>query len=284
MLAQIVSGAFGLHARDIRVVDGDTAASPLGLGAFASRQAVTAGNAAHRAAGVVAAKAIAAAAALLNVPAQDLELCDGLVRGRGMQGVQISLGQIAQALSGVPGLALPGGMAPGLAASVDFEPQAMSYCNGAHVCEVEVDIATGHVAILRYVVLHDCGRMINPLMVEGQVLGAIAHGIGATLYEWMRYDSNGQPLTATFADYLLPTADVVPQIEIHHMESPSPFNPLGVKGAAESGTIGAPAVIVSAIEDALRPLRVRITDLPVTPPRLLALITGAAQSSGRASA
>src|SRR4029079_15300131 len=169
---------------------------------------------------------------------------------------------IAQGLSGVPGMALPGGMAPGLAASVDFEPQAMSYCNGAHVCEVEVDIATAHVAILRYVVLHDCGRMINPLLVKGQGLGAIAHGVGATLYEWMRYDSNGQPLTATFADYLLPSADVVPRIEIHHMESPSPFNPLGVKGAAESATIGAPAAIVSAIEDALRPLRLRITDLP----------------------
>jgi carbon-monoxide dehydrogenase large subunit len=290
MLAQIVSGALGLRAQDIRVVDGDTAASPLGLGAFASRQAVTAGNAAHRAARTVAAKAIEAAAAILKLPAEDLELHDGEVRGRGMQGVQISLSQIAQGLSGVPGMALPGGLTPGLSASVDFQPEAMSYCNGSHVCEVEVDIATGHVAILRYVVLHDCGRMINPLMVEGQVLGAVAHGIGATLYEWMRYDSSGQPLTTTYGDYLLPTADVVPKIEIHHMESPSPFNPLGVKGAAESGTIGAPAAIVSAIEDALRPLKVRITDLPVTPPRLLALIqaaqgaTGAGQSSGRASA
>ena len=148
----------------------------------------------------------------------------------------------------------------------------MTYTNGTHVCEVEVDIATGHVTLSRYVVVHDCGRMINPLMVEGQVLGAVAHGIGATLLEWMRYDSNGQPLTASFADYLLPTADIVPRIEIHHMESPSPFNPLGVKGAAESGTIGAPAAIVSAIEDALKPLGVTITDLPVTPARLLALI------------
>jgi carbon-monoxide dehydrogenase large subunit len=114
--------------------------------------------------------------------------------------------------------------------------------------------------------------MINPMMVEGQVHGGIVHGIGATLLEWMRYDDAGQPLTTTFADYLLPTSDVVPPIEIHHMESPTPLNPLGVKGAAESGTIGAPAAIVSAIEDALRPLKVRITDLPVTPERLLALI------------
>jgi aerobic carbon-monoxide dehydrogenase large subunit len=126
-------------------------------------------------------------------------------------------------------------------------------------------------------VVHDCGRMINPMMVEGQVHGAIVHGIGSTLLEWMRYDDAGQPLTVTFADYLLPTADLVPPIEIHHMESPTPLNPLGVKGAAESGTIGAPAAIVSAIEDALRPLNVRIRELPVTPARLRALIQEATQ-------
>ena len=106
--------------------------------------------------------------------------------------------------------------------------------------------------LTRYVVVHDCGRMINPMMVEGQVHGGVVHGIGMTPFEWMRYDEDGQPLTVTFADYLLPTSDVVPHIEIHHMESPTPLNPLGVKGAAESGTIGAPPAIVSAIEDALR--------------------------------
>ena len=139
---------------------------------------------------------------------------------------------------------------------------------------------TGQVQLKRYIVVHDCGRMINPMMVEGQVQGGVAHGIGMTLYEWMRYDGDGQPLTVTFADYLLPTSDSVPNIEIHHMESPTPLNPLGVKGAAESGTIGCPAAIVSAIEDALRPLRVRITDLPVTPDRLLALIHAAQNNVG----
>jgi carbon-monoxide dehydrogenase large subunit len=117
--------------------------------------------------------------------------------------------------------------------------------------------------------------MINPMMVEGQVHGGVAHGIGMTLYERMRFDETGQPLTVTYADYLLPTSDCVPPIEIHHMESPTPLNPLGVKGAAESGTIGAPPAIVSAIEDALRPLKVRITDLPVTPDRLRAVISAA---------
>jgi carbon-monoxide dehydrogenase large subunit len=212
---------------------------------------------------------------MLNVAPDELELVNGRVRAKGMQGVERSLGEIAGALSGTPGMALPGNLPPGLAASVDFQPEAMTYTNGTHVCEVEVDIATGQVTLTRYVVIHDCGTMINPLMVEGQVLGAVAHGIGATMLEWMRYDSNGQPLTASFADYLLPTADIVPSIEIHHMESPSPFNPLGVKGAAESGTIGAPAAIVSAIEDALKPLGVTITDLPVTPVRLFALIQAA---------
>jgi carbon-monoxide dehydrogenase large subunit len=275
MLAQIVAGQLGVPAERVHVIDGDTAASPLGLGAFASRQAVNAGNAAHQAARTVAAKAIQAAAAMLKLTPDDLELVDGRVRGKGMQGVELTLAQIAHALSGVPGMALPTSMAPGLASSCDFQPEAMTYTSGTHVCEAAVDIATGQVTLNRYLVVHDCGRMINPLMVEGQVLGAVAHGIGATLYEWMRYDSNGQPLTASFADYLLPTSDVVPTIEIHHMESPSPFNPLGLKGAAESGTIGAPAAIVSAIEDALRPFGIVITDLPITPPRLLALIQAA---------
>jgi aerobic carbon-monoxide dehydrogenase large subunit len=163
-------------------------------------------------------------------------------------------------------------MAPGLAAATDFLPPALTYSNGTHVVEAEVDPETGGVRLTRYVVVHDCGRMINPMMVDGQVYGAVVHGIGSTLLEWMRYDETGQPLTVSFADYLLPTVDVVPPIEIHHMESPSPLNPLGVKGAAESGTIGAPAAIVSAIEDALRPLDVRIRELPVTPARLRALI------------
>lgn len=271
-LAQIASGILSVPPEAIQVIDGDTLASPLGLGAYASRQAVTAGNAVHSSAQAVAAKAIAAASAMLKVAPDGLELHDGRVRARGMQGVEVSLGAIAGVLMGIPGMALPGNLAPGLYASVDFQPGAMAYNNGTHVCEVDVDIATGQVVITRYVVVHDCGRMINPLLVEGQVIGATAHGIGATLYEWMQYDANGQPLTANYADYLLPSSDVVPRIEIHHMESPSPTNPLGVKGAAESGTIGAPAAIASAIEDALKPFNVRITELPVTPPRLLALI------------
>jgi carbon-monoxide dehydrogenase large subunit len=272
MVAQIVADVLGLSAQTIDVVTGDTAATPAGLGAYASRQAVTAGNAAHAAAVLVAQKVRQAAAALLEAAPDDLELADGMVRVKGVPGHGKSLADIARALAGTPGFALPANLPPGLAASSDYMTAGLTYTNGTHLAEVEVDVATGAVRLLRYVVVHDCGRMINPMMVEGQVIGGVVHGIGATLFEWMRYDDDGQPLSVTYADYLLPTSDVVPRIEIHHMESPTPLNPLGVKGAAESGTIGAPSVIASAIEDALRPFDVRISDLPITPPRLCALI------------
>ena len=275
MLASLAAETFGVDPNRVQVIAGDTVASPLGHGSYASRQAVTAGSALHLAAKAVADKAKQVASAMLEVSADDLELVDGEVRVRGVPDLKKGLGEIAHALSGVAGFSLPAGVSPGLAATSDFIPPAITYTNGTHVCEVEVDPETGRVTLTRYVVVHDCGRMINPTMVEGQVHGALAHGIGHTLYEWMRYDAAGQPLTVTFADYMLPTSDVVPPIDIHHMESPTPLNPLGVKGAAESGTIGAPAAIVSAIEDALRPLGVRINDLPVTPPRLLALIQSA---------
>ena len=268
MLAQIVADSLGIEPAAIHVVVGDTATSPAGLGAYASRQAVTAGNAAHQAAGMIVDKAKRAAAEMLEASVDDLEVRGGVVRIKGVPDHGRSLTQIAKALAGTPGFALPGNLPPGLSAATDFMTSGLCYTNGCHVAEVEVDPQTGGVKILRYVVVHDCGRVINPMMLEGQILGGIVHGIGMSLFEWMRYDAEGQPQSVTFADYLLPTSDVVPQIEIHHMESPSPLNPLGVKGAAESGTIGAPATLISAIEDALQPLDVQINSLPVTPPRL----------------
>ena len=281
MLAQIAAETLGVRPEDIEVRHGDTSAVPLGLGAYASRQTVTAGSAVHLAALGVAEKARKAAAALMEVSAEDLELKGGNVCVKGVPNMCRSLGDIAKALGGVAGFALPGKLAPGLAAEIDYQPPAITYTNGTHLVEAEVDLGTGHVRLNRYVVVHDCGNMINPMLVEGQVLGGVVHGIGATLFEWMRYDAAGQPVTVTYADYLLPIADVVPRIEIHHMESPTPLNPLGVKGAAESGTIGAPAAIASAIEDALRPLNIHIDALPVTPARLHALIRAA--QSGQAA-
>ena len=278
MLAQVVAQVLGVAPEAIHVVVGDTSATPAGLGAYASRQAVTAGNAAFAAATLLADKAKIAASELLEASIDDLVLREGVVEVKGVPGHGKSLTQIARALAGTPGFALPGNLPPGLSAASDFLTSGLSYTNGCHLAEVEVDPDTGGVKILRYVVVHDCGRMINPMMVEGQVLGGVIHGIGMTLFEWMRYDREGQPLTVTLADYLLPTSDVVPRLEIHHLESPTPLNPLGVKGAAESGTIGAPATIISAIEDALRPLDIRVSQLPMTPPQLRRLIR-AAQAS-----
>jgi aerobic carbon-monoxide dehydrogenase large subunit len=272
MVAQIIADTFQMNPEFIDVVVGDTAATPSGLGAYASRQAVTAGNAALEAAQRVIIKAKIAAAALLEVSVDDLCVRDGKICVAGIEQRNLSLKEIAKALAGTPGFAIPGHLTPGLAATSDFMTQGLTYTNGAHIAEVEVDIHTGAVNVLRYYVVHDCGNMINPMMVEGQVRGGVVHGIGMTLFEWMRYDAQGQPLTSTYADYLLPTADVCPDIIIDHMISPTPLNPLGVKGAAESGTIGVPAALVSAIENALEPFDVTLTQLPITPNYLRSLI------------
>ena len=272
MMAHLVADVLDVPLDDIHVVDGDTSATDHGLGAFASRQAVTAGNAIHLAARQVADKARLAASHMLEVAVEDLELKEGRLAVKGAPDVGKSLAEISHALSGVPGFAMPGDMPPGLSAFVDFSVAGLTYCNGTHICEAEVDPETGAISLNRYVVVHDCGRMINPKLVEGQVLGGVVHGIGQALFEWMLYSEDGQPLTTNYADYLLPTAPEIPRVEIHHMVSPSPNNPLGVKGAAESGTIAAPSAVISAIEDALRPLSIRILDLPVTPERLLRLV------------
>ncbi len=272
-LAQICAGALGVDIADITVSAGDTAAAPLGLGAFASRQAVNAGSSVLRAAETVREKALDAAAHMLEAAKEDLEIRLGQVQVKGVPEMSVSLGEIARGLTGMPGYAMATGLPPGLAATEHFEPAALTYCNGSHVAEAEVDIQTGAVKLLRYIVVHDSGRLINPMIVEGQVLGGVAHGIGSALFEWMRYDEYGQPQTTNFGEYLLPTAPDMPPIEIHHMESPTPLNPLGVKGAGESGTIAASAAIISAVEDALRPFGVRISEAPLTPERLLQLIS-----------
>src|SRR6202035_5202355 len=174
-----------------------------------------------------------------------------------------------------PGYGFPPGVDPGLDANVNHRLDALAYANACHVAEVEVDIETGGVRILRYVAIQDSGTLINPMMVAGQVQGGVAHGIGNALLEWMGYDAGGQPLTTTFAEYLLPGAVEVPAIETLFKQTPSPLNPLGAKGAGEVGTIPAAAAVISGIEDALAPVGVRITRCPVTPAMLLELIEGA---------
>src|SRR3546814_6240140 len=147
--------------------------------------------------------------------------------------------------------------------------------NGTHVAEVDLDVETGMVRSLRYSVAHDCGKVVNPMTVAGQVVGGVAHGVGNALYEWMRYDENAQPVTTNFGEYLLPLATEMPRVDQTHIESPTPLNPLGVKGAGEGGTIPVPAAVAAAVEDALSPFGVKITRTPITPPDLLALIDAA---------
>src|SRR5262249_31479073 len=186
--------------------------------------------------------------------------------------LNVKLAEIARILQGAPGYGFPPGVDPGLEASGVHRTDALCYANGCHACEVEVDAETGEGEILRYIAMQDSGILINPMMVEGQIHGGLAHGIGNALYEWMGYDDGAQPVTTTFADYLLPTATEVPMISTLHKETRSPLNPLGVKGVGEAGTIPAAAAIISAIEDALTPFDVRIGHFPLTPSKIVELI------------
>ena len=274
-LAQICSEQFGVAADTVTVMAGDTAIIPYGQGGFASRQTVTAGSAVHLAATAVREKVLAVAAHLLETSVEDLELRDGRVEVVGAPGSGMTLQEVAEAVSGVPGYSMPGGFDPGLESLQSFLPSALTYGMGCHAVEVEVDIETGGVRILRYVVVNDSGRLINPMIVEGQLVGGAVHGIGNSLYEWMGYDDSAQPLTTTFADYLLTSAAEVPTIEVHYLECPSPLNPLGVKGVGESGCVPAAGAIIAAVEDALSPFGVTIGEYPVTPAKVFALIAAA---------
>ena len=274
-LAQICADAFGVRAQDVTVIAGDTAAAPLGLGGFASRQTVTAGSSVKIAAAAVAAKARKLASQLLEAAEEDLEIADGEVRVVGAPQLAVKLGDLARVLKGAPGYPFPKDIEPGLESSSTFRIDQLAYSNACHVAEVEVDIETGGVRILRYLAMQDVGRLINPMIVDGQVHGGVAHGIGNAIFEWMGYDEAGQPITTTFADYLLPTAADVPKLQTLYKESPSPHNPLGAKGVGEVGVIPAAAAIISAVEDALSPFGVRIAQMPITPSRLAELIARA---------
>jgi aerobic carbon-monoxide dehydrogenase large subunit len=271
-LAQICAETFGVRPEDVIVTAGDTAAASLGLGGFASRQTVTAGSSVLIASQTVAAKARKLASHLLEAAEEDLEIADGEVRVVGAPQLSVKLGELARILKGAPGYSFPPGVDPGLQADATFRVDKLAYANGCHVVEVEVDVETGAVHIVRYVALQDSGRRVNPLIVEGQVHGGIAHGIGNSLFEWMGYDAEGQPVTTTFADYLLPTATELPKFETLYKETPSPNNPLGVKGVGEVGLIPAAAALISAIEDALSPFNVRVAQMPITPHKLVELI------------
>jgi len=273
-LAQICAEQFGVSPDTVAVVAGDTAVIPHGQGGFASRQTITAGSAVHLAAMAVREKALAVAAHLLEASPGDLDISDGRIDVVGAPGSGVTLRMVAEAVSGVPGYSLPGTFEPGLEEMRNFIPPGLTYGMGCHAVEVEVDIATCGVRVLRYIVVNDSGRVINPMIVEGQIVGGVAHGIGNALFELMAYDEQAQPMTTTFADYLLPSSTDVPNIEVILAGYPSPLNPLGVKGVGESGCVPAAGAIVSAIESALDPFGVRINEYPVTPARLFNLMKG----------
>ena len=277
--AQIVADQLGADVTDVRLVTGDTAEFYWGAGTFASRGAVVAGNAIHAAAVAVRKKILAKASVELEVDEADLELVDGTVRVKGVPSTAIKLGDLAARANPLRGAVKPG-TEPGLEATDYFGPERGATASGVHAMIVEVDPETMLIDIKRYVVVHDCGRVINPMILEGQIHGGVAQGIGNAFYEELVWDEHGQLLNASFMDYLLPTADTMPVIETDHVETPSPLNPLGIKGAGEAGAIPVGPLFAQALEDALSAFHVEITEIPLSPNKLFALIHGDEEATG----
>ncbi len=274
-LSQIVADAIGCRIEDIQFTLGDTNGIANGVGAFASRQAANAGPSAQMAGHAVRQQIITMAARALEVAEDDIEVEDGQAMAKTGNKPVLGFGDLARMAQGMPGFSFVAGQQAGLEHTAYFTPPQAAYCSGCHVAEVEVDPATGGVTILRYSIAHDAGNLINPLIVDGQVQGALAQGVGNALYEWMKYDDSGQPQSITFAEYLVPGSGEVPGALITHVETPSPLNPLGVKGAGEGGTIPAPAALIAAVEDALSSFGVRFSEAPLTPARIVAALKAA---------
>jgi CO/xanthine dehydrogenase Mo-binding subunit len=275
VIAQICADALGVDYRRINVVHGQTDRIAYGMGAFASRVTVMTGEATRIAATKVRDKALAAAAALLQSAPETLDIIDGKVVRKeahksAAPGPSVALGEIARALA--PAAKLLGDALPGLSAEGWFESHHMTYPYGVHLAVVRVDRDSGTTVVERYVVAYDIGKAVNPMLVEGQIAGGVAQGLGGALFEEFLYDAGGEPLAVNFADYLMPTAREIPPIEILITEdAPSPLNPLGLKGAGEGGVNPVGATIAAAIDDALgTPGAVK--ELPVTPQRLRAIL------------
>jgi carbon-monoxide dehydrogenase large subunit len=270
--AQLVAELLGVDVTDVRVVTGDTREFDWGTGTFASRGAVVVGNACYAAANAVREKILRLASQALEVAVEDLELANGKVGIKGVPGKQIALGALAVRANPLRG-AMTHGSEPGLEAVSYFGPKSGTTASGVHAMIVEIDPETFDVRIRRYVVVHDCGTVINPLILEGQIQGGVAQGIGDVFYEQLIYDDSGQLLNASFMDYLVPTAgEMPPTLETAHIETPSPLNPLGIKGAGEAGAIPVGAAFAQAVEDALSDTGVEILELPLSPSKLYDLV------------
>lgn len=274
IFAQIVADELGVGVDDVTVIHGDTSLTPYGFGTFGSRSTGAAGSAALIAARQVKEKTLRIAAAMLEAQESDLELAEGKVQVRGVPQKALSLRDVSRAAYMDANFLVPG-LEPGLSATRSFEGENMPFPNSTHMVALEVEAATGEIKILKYVIVEDCGVVINPKSVEGQIHGATAHAIGGSLYEELIYDENGQLLTSTLMDYLVPTAMEIPEMEVGHLVTPTPVNPLGAKAAGEAGTSACPAALMNAVADALKPLGVKVTDMPLTPARLWAMIDAA---------
>src|SRR5262249_11693046 len=262
----------GVAPDQVRLAPADTAMAPAGSGTFGSRGAVSIGGTVCVAADQVRARLQALAASVLEAAAPDVVLADGRAHLPGMPARSVAPTELAPLAYSPPRGGLPAELGPGLSATIYFDPPGPTFSGAVHVAAVELDRETGRVSVRRYVVVEDCGPVVNPTIVEGQVHGAVAQGLGEALQEAIVYDAEGQLLTGTLMDYALPKADDVPAFEIGHLETPSPLMPGGVKGMGEGGTIGAPAALANAVADAVRPLGVTITALPVRPETLRALV------------
>jgi carbon-monoxide dehydrogenase large subunit/6-hydroxypseudooxynicotine dehydrogenase subunit gamma len=271
VIAQICAEKLGASYDNVSVIHGQTNRIARGLGAFASRVSVMTGEATRQAALKLRDKALAAAAELMQLSADQLDIVDGhIVRLDGSTGPSMTLAEIAKALE--PGSNLLGEDEPGLFAEASFESKHMTYPYGVHIAVVSLARDTGGISVERYLVAYDIGKAINPMLVDGQIVGGVAQGIGGALYEEFTYDDRGEPLAVTFADYLMPTAREVPDVEVIISEdAPSPLNPMGLKGAGEGGTNAVGAAIAAAIDDALGQPGA-ITQLPVSPQRIKALL------------
>ncbi len=260
--SQIAADALGVAPEDVAVVHGDTDAVPTGLGTYGSRSLSIGGSAVHLAAAQLRTGIIGVAARLLEAAPGDIVLTGGAARVRGAPARAVSLAEVANAA--------PAGMD----AALDFTMERMMVPSGAHVAVVEVDEETGEVDVLRYAAVDDCGRVVNPMLVEGQIHGSLAQGLAQALFERVVYAKDGQLLTGSLLDYAVPTAADLPEFSRDSLVSPSPLNPLGAKGIGESGTIGAPPALVNAVEDALRPRLAGRLDLPLLPDRIWQALRG----------
>ncbi len=282
--AQIAATTFKLPASKIEVRMNDTALPAFGIGTFGSRTMQVAGTAVLLAAEAVREKALQVAARVLEAAIDDLEMENGRVMVRGVPSRAVELGELARLVEEQPELIererpnpANGVAIEGLAAWRDFSPSNATFSSGTHLAVVEVDSDTGEVSILQYVAVDDCGRVINQYLVDAQVHGALAQGIGQALYEEVIYDEDGQLLSSTLMDYTMPNAKQVPDFITDIVETPSPINPLGAKGVGEGGTIGAPPTVVNAVLDALAPLGIQTVDMPLKPEKIWALVHAARQ-------